>query len=101
MGPAQAVTLVIAVKPGGKSRFWVNFNPGGGVDTELVKGLLERLQELPVPVVRQGPVAVAIQATLWGGQRGGWELIPKEWQEACGQQNVLVLDGILAIVWPD
>jgi len=100
VGRAQTVTLIIAVKPGGKSRFWLDFYPGGQ-DTALVTGLLGRLQELPVPVVRQGPVAVAIHATLWGGKHGGWEFLPKEWQKACGQKELLVPDEILAMVWPD
>jgi hypothetical protein len=101
-GESRAVTLVVAVKPGGRSRFWLDANPPG-LEAELVRGLYERLQGLPVPLVRQGPVAVAIQATLWGcgGRPGGWAFIPREWQDACGGQELLVPDGILEIVWPD
>jgi hypothetical protein len=101
-GECRAVTLVVAVKPGGRSRFWLDANPPG-LDAGLVRSLCERLQGLPVPLVRHGPVALAIHATLWGsgGRPGGWAFIPKEWQDACGQQQLLVPDGFLEIVWPD
>ncbi len=102
-GAGQTVTLVVAVKPGGRSRFWADFEPGG-LDAEIERRFLQRLEEVPAPVVQQGPVATACHATLWGGKAAGWAFLPRQWQEACrqhGHGELLVPDGILALVWPD
>jgi hypothetical protein len=101
-GEGRAVALVLAVKPGGRSRFWLEASPPG-LDEGLVRGLLGRLQRLPAPAVRGGPVALALRATLWGcgGTPGGWPHLPREWQEACAGRELLVPDGVLAVVWPD
>jgi hypothetical protein len=99
-GPGQVVTLFGALKPGGKRRFWIELRPGG-LDAGVIRSLLTRLEELPAPVVRQGPVAVAIHATLWGAAGGQWATVPREWQEACDGGSRIVPDGVLEVVWPD
>jgi hypothetical protein len=98
----QTATLVLAVKPGGRSRFWLDLDPGG-LAPEAERNFLARLEELTPPVVQHGPVAMAFHATLWGGRASGWEFLPREWQQACqqGGQQLLVPDGILPLVWPD
>jgi hypothetical protein len=101
-GAPRSVALVVAIKPGGKARFWLEAEQGG-LGPELVAGLFERLRAVPPPVVREGPVAVSLQATLWGGGKaaGGWPFLPKEWVEAAGGKELLIPDGPLALVWPD
>ncbi len=101
-GESRAVLLVVALRPGGRSRFWPEENPPG-LDRRSVEEVVARLQRLPPPLVHSGPVAVALQASLWsqGGKPGGWPFIPTEWQQACGQENLLVPDGVLKIVWPE
>jgi hypothetical protein len=101
-GTGQSLTIVVAIKPGGQSRFWLDPSPGG-VGVTLLEPFAKRLRGLPVPRVRIGPVAFAMHATLWGGLRGGggWAFIPAEWQERCAGQQLLVPDGVLEIVWPD
>jgi hypothetical protein len=101
-GAGQALTIVVAIKPGGLARFWLESSPTG-VGAALLDPFAARLRGLPVPPVRGGPVAFAIHATLWGGQRtgGGWAFMPTEWQERCAGQEVVVPDGVLKTVWPD
>jgi hypothetical protein len=101
-GAGQALTIVVAIKPGGVARFWLEPSPTG-VDATLLNPFAARLRDLPVPSVRTGPVAFAMHATLWGGQPagGGWAFIPTEWQERCVGKEVIVPDGVLEIVWPE
>jgi hypothetical protein len=101
-GAPRAVTLVVAIKPGGRSRFWLDATPEPLPD-EQVKRLTARLESLAVPLIRGGPVAVAFHASLWSGSpdEGGWRFIPGEWQRACAGDELLVPDGILERVWPD
>jgi hypothetical protein len=101
-GPGQALTIVAAVKPGGRTRFWLDSSLGK-LNPAVAQPLIHRLQELPVPAVRQGPVAFAIQGVLWGGAPGGggWAFVPTEWQERCHGRNLVVPDGFLELVWPD
>jgi hypothetical protein len=101
-GAGQALALTVAVRPGGRARYWLDANPGG-LDESAVAELLGRLGELPAPLVRGGPVAVAVRAILWGGPaaEGGWPFLPREWQAAAAGRSLLVPDGILDLIWPD
>lgn len=104
-GPGQALTIVAAVKPGGRVRFWLDSSLGK-IDAAIAQPLINRLQELPAPVVRQGPVAFAIHGLLWGGTPGGggWAFIPTEWKERCrghAEELVNLPDGVLELLWPD
>jgi hypothetical protein len=98
----RAVTLVVAIKPGGRSRFWLDVTPEA-LPAEQQARLTARLAAIAVPLVRGGPVAVALHASLWGGSpaEGGWHFIPDEWQRACAGDQLIVPDGILERVWPD
>jgi hypothetical protein len=101
-GRGQALTIVVAIKPGGLARFWLE-SPPTGVSAALLDSFAVRLRALQVPPVREGPIAFAMHATLWGGQPGGggWAPVPAEWQARCAGQEVLIPDGALEIVWPD
>jgi hypothetical protein len=100
----RGAVLVAAVKPGGRSRFWLETEPAG-LGASLVEGLYRALEQIPAPLVRGGPVAVAMQASLWGGGEmpGGFPPIPTEWRQASESEgrNLLVPDEVLAVVWPD
>jgi hypothetical protein len=102
--PGQALTIVIAIKPGGRVRFWLDSSLGK-LDSGVAEPLIDRLQELPVPVVREGPIAFAIHASLWGGSPGGggWTFLPAEWKDRCRLQGQKLVfpDGVLELVWPD
>jgi hypothetical protein len=102
-GPPQYVTLVLALRPGGRSRFWAEYDPGG-VDAEAAAGLLRALEALPAPLVRNGPVAIAAHATLWRAPtdaQGKHAFIPEEWQRAVAGREALIPDDALDVVWPD
>jgi hypothetical protein len=103
-GPGQALTLVVAIRPGRRARYWLEFNPGG-LTAAIPAELQRRLQELRPPEVRDGPVAYASHLLLWGGAgegRGGFVFMPREWELVltAGSAGV-VPDAPLSKVWPE
>jgi|GEM_PF-1471645 len=100
VGTPQPVLVVLAIKPGGRMRVWVDVPAAQGAE-EGARELTAHLERLPAPVVQHGPVAFAIQASLWDGA-GEWPFIPKEWKAAAeGRESMLVPDGILERIWPE
>ena len=90
-----------AVRPGRKSRFWLEFSPGG-VAPEFQAALLFRLNNLPAPMVR-GPVAFAVHALLWGGtgeRASRFLFMPTRWSEAIAGRGGTIPDAPLRKVWP-
>ena len=97
----RTCSIVFALKPGRQSRFWVEYHPEplpGPIHDELVK----RLEALEAPMVRDGPVSIAMFGLLWGGigreNHPNFSMVPKEWQEAAGG---IIPDGPLSKLWPD
>ena len=99
VGMPQPVLVVAAIKPGGRMRIWVEMPAAPGAEKAALD-FAARLEKLSAPVVQSGPVAIAIRASLWGGG-SEWPFIPKEWQDAVADGNVLIPDGILERVWPE
>jgi hypothetical protein len=101
-GAGQALTIIVAIKPGRQARFWLDSSPGG-LGASTLAPFADRLRRLPVPSVRVGPVAFAMHARLWGGRPGGggWAFIPTDWQTRCAGQELDVPDGVLGIIWPN
>ncbi len=101
-GPGQALTLVVAIRPGRRARFWLEFAPGGEV-AELEAGLQRALGELRAPAVREGPVAYAWHVLLWGGPGASgpsFAFLPRAWAEACAGEEGIVPDAPLDRLWP-
>lgn len=102
VGQPRAVTLIVAFKPGAQTRYWLESEPAG-LDEEQTRALCERLEKLPPPLVTTGPVALALQCSLWGmdGSEDEWPSIPTEWAAASRHRSLEVPDEVLQIVWPD
>jgi len=101
-GPGQALTLVIAVRPGREFRLWADTDPVP-LGPEVVAALQDHVRALAAPEVHTGPVAFAAHMLLWGGPADGescFPFIPREWQEACAGQGGIIPDAPLAQLWP-
>jgi hypothetical protein len=99
----QALTLVLAVRPGREARYWSEFRPGGLPDF-IGEGLRRRLAGLTPPQVRGGPVAQALQFYLWGGPAvrdpSRFAVVPRQWQEAlAGTEKAVLPDAPLERIW--
>jgi len=92
--------IVIAVRPGGQSKIWLDFSPAlpPAIATEL-RSSLERVEPFKA---KGGVVVFAINSTLWGaaaGERQGPS--PVEWQEAMkGADGPMEVGDLVERVWP-
>jgi hypothetical protein len=100
--PGRLLTLFVALKPGMHRRFWIESEPPG-FDSRSLAELLPHLEELPPPLVQNGPIALAVQASLWNaeGPEENWPTMPREWVEASHHRSLLIPDGLLEVLWPD
>lgn len=97
----QALSLFAALRPGGRSRFWLEFRPGG-VSQEREEALLRRLERVRPPAV-SGEVALASYALLWGGpghKNDVFAFAPRAWVEALGPAGGVIPDDALSRAWP-
>ncbi len=97
---ADTLDVVVAVRPGGKSRVWLS---GSNLDAKTLQSLREKLEAIPPVQVTEGPVAFAISGKIAGGTRSGEDPpMPPEWQDAVKKlpQPVGIPDGLLEAVWP-
>jgi len=104
---AQSAELVVAIRPGGRARFWFEFSLRSNCQDEIT-GLMSRLSTLTVPEVHGGPVAAVLHLSVRGGlstnrAADSEPYIPVEWREAAKNSgtSLVVPDDILAIVWPE
>lgn len=93
--------LVVAVKPGGRSRAWLDLPPG--VSAEVSNAIQEAAQQVyPMPV-KNGVALFAIKISLWGGEvPQGMVPRPQAW-EAEGEKagGPIELGDLVMRVWPD
>lgn len=102
----EAIAIVVAVKPKGKTRFW--FVSSRNTPDKEFNALYGKLAKIPAPKVVSGPVAFAIQSSIAGGapeKPFNKPPIPKEWEDAAtaakSNKPLLVPDDFLKLVWPD
>ena len=57
--------IVAAVRPGAKSKVWLDFKPP--LPLELKASLISKIQSVSPFSARSGPVVFAIKASIWGG----------------------------------
>jgi hypothetical protein len=97
-------SLVIAVKPGNTSRFWLVGVTA--LSPEVRAKLMKALEAVHPLDVRGGPIAVAMNFNAWGGSPPSASQqsppIPDEWEKAIkGAKAPMALpDGVLQVVWP-
>jgi len=103
---SQTVDVVVVIKPGQKSRFWLVYEPPQS-NPARDQGLVENLQRLSPPPVEEDPVSFTLRLLLWGATEPDPKqprnlFLPQEWHDAVGtNQALLVPDGIMAKIWPD
>jgi len=72
--------VVVAVKPGRRSKVWLDLKPN--MDSALSRRLTLAVQGVPPPVVAQGPVVFALNYGLWGALPSSKTApTPKEWTD--------------------
>lgn len=104
----EILDVVVAVKPGKRARVWFVSSTRTAADTQLdsLRKALEAVEPMPL---RNGPVAVAISATIAGAERKLPHSnsppysppIPEEWAKVADKSRTPVPDGILEILWPE
>jgi hypothetical protein len=100
-GEGRTCSIIWAIKPNRQARFWIEYHPRP-LDPTIHDALLDKLNELKPPVVRDGPVSFAMFGILWGGigrdKHPNFSMIPREWLEAGGG---VIPDGLLSKSLPD
>lgn len=92
--------IVVAVRPGGRSKVWLDFSPALPLDVATqLRSSLERVAPFEA---KNGVVVFAINSTLWGAaatERQGPS--PIEWQEAMkDRESAVMIDDLVDHVWP-
>ena len=97
--------IVVAVKPGKRSRVWLSISDGG-ISKDLRVTLIDRLESIEPMDVYVGPVAVALSFHAWGGAMSRSDKdsvvpIPEEWKNAAKATGGGTLpDSALNFLWP-
>ena len=81
-GATQAVGgfIVLAVKPGQKSRVWLDFD--ALLDLSIRKQITERVKAIPAFAVTEGPVVFALKVATWDGKESKRVApSPPEWKQ--------------------
>jgi hypothetical protein len=101
------IDLVVVVVAGGHPHFW--FISSRGSDTfERVHRLIEKLQTLPAPMLKRGPIGFAMTGRIAGGTparkvQNSAPPIPKEWKaflEKSSAGGPLHFDEVVKLVCP-
>ena len=97
----RTCSIVVALKPNHKSRFWIEYYPVP-LPPEDHAALLEALGRLDVPDIQGGPVSFAMFGLMWGGigreKDPHFRAIPQEWHTS---DEGVIPDAPLAKVWSD
>ena len=79
MKPAVGGFLVVALRPGGKSNAWLDFEPS--LPASLVNSVVSRVRSVEVPSVSGGTVVFALRLVLWDGSPSAKITpMPPEWE---------------------
>jgi hypothetical protein len=91
--------IVIAVKPGLKTKVWLDFDTL--LDADAGRELVRRIVAVEPFEAREGPVVFALKVSLWGGPESRRVApAPQEWKAAtrrAGRQ--LDIDSMIRQVW--
>ena len=92
--------IVFAVRPGSKTRIWLDFKPA--LPQETADGLRNAIQSVPSFAARNGTVLFALRATLWGAPSAEGFPYPSEWGKAMEGQEGPMEAGELVdkLAWP-
>jgi hypothetical protein len=92
--------IVIAVRPGGQSKVWLDFSPT--LPSTSAAQLVTSLEHVVPFQAKGGVVVFAINVTLWGAAATKRESpFPVEWQEAIkGAGAPMAVENLVALAWP-
>lgn len=98
-------TVVVAVKPGKRAKIWF-ISSREPEAAEHRDELRQRLEAIPAPLVRGGPIAFALRGKLAGGVAPEASKdrppIPAEWQQVIDKlTGPASFDDLLPRIWPD
>lgn len=97
----RTCSIICALKPNRKSRFWIEYHPQP-LDATVHNSILNKLNSIEPPVVHNGPVSLGMFGLLWGGvgrdRHPNFSMVPREWQETGGG---VIPDDPLSKLWPD
>lgn len=101
LGSNTNVSVVVALKPGNKSRYWVTSNT-----KEDTKKLEEKLNQLKAPDVSDLVLFSILSAATGSKFNPSQPVLPVEWEEAAATaaaqgNEPLQLDDVVKLVWPD
>ena len=97
--------IAVAIRPDRTMKLWVDL--GDKFEPNITASLQKAMKDVEVPQVVEGPVALGIYFTLWGGAPNlkptDFPKVPKVWQDASKAQDepVSMPDGLLALVWKE
>ena len=101
-GAQQAVSgfIVVAIKPGGPSKVWLDFD--ALVDLELRRQIVAKAQAVPPFEVKTGPVVFALKVATWGGKESRRAVpLPLEWKKAASGKDPGEVSELVERVWND
>lgn len=101
--PGASGMLLLMVKPGGRSKAWI-VTGEPALKPEVADAVIRRVEAVPAPSVREGPILVGLQFDAWGGgaaPAGAAPPIPRDWYAHFSKSGGLLDDALFAKVWPE
>jgi hypothetical protein len=91
--------LVIAVRPGGQSKVWLDFVPA--LPEPTASALRQALEAVPPFQAQGGVVVFSLNSILWGAPPSSRPPAPAEWTEAMkGRTEPEEIGSLVERVWP-
>jgi hypothetical protein len=99
--PARQSTggfLVVAVRPGPRSRVWLDFDTM--LDLDIRKQLTSKVEAVAPFEVRKGPVVFALKVGVWGGKETRRTApMPAEWKQASASSAPREVGELVESIW--
>jgi hypothetical protein len=93
--------LVLAVRPGQKSKAWLDFTPS--LPLELAEAILAKVEAVPALSVNEGVIAFGVELRLWGAVASSKQMpAPAEWKAVAQKAGrPLETSALIELVWPE
>jgi len=101
--PAQipsAGFIVVAVRPGGKTRTWFDFQPA--LADATMAALRQTVETTPTMTVKSGEIVFALRVSVWSDKPPkAYAPAPQEWRDATkGMKPKPDVDTLVDMLWP-